>query len=123
MTTKELGIKLVELCQKGEFHIAMTTLYSPDIVSVEAMAMPSGSAESKGIEAVLAKGKWWVDNHEVHESKVSGPFVNGERFIVLFDFDITQKFSGKRMKMVETGLYFVSGGKIVREEFFYATQD
>jgi ketosteroid isomerase-like protein len=32
---------------------------------------------------------------------------------------VTNKPSGNRMQMDEAGLYTVSNGKIVREEFFY----
>jgi ketosteroid isomerase-like protein len=120
MTAMEVGKKLVELCQQGKNHEAMETLYSPDIVSVEAMSPPGGSPEMKGIDAVMGKGKWWVENHEVHSAVCEGPFPNGDRFIVRFNYDVTNKPSGKRMKMDEAALYTVAGGKIVKEEFFYS---
>ena len=119
MNTTEVAVELVALCQKGEFTKAMETLYSKDIVSVEAMAMPPMPAEIKGIEAVMAKGKWWVDNHEIHGSKAEGPYLHGEQFIVKFDMDVTFKPTGKRMQMTETGLYTVANGKVVKEEFFF----
>ena len=53
----------------------MDSLYSPDIVSMEAGAPPGQSRESKGLAAVKAKGEWWVANHEVHSAKVEGPLV------------------------------------------------
>jgi len=119
MTTMEVGTKLVELCKKGENVQAIETLYSPGIVSVEAMSMPGGSAEVKGIEAVMGKGKWWVENHEIHSASCEGPFPNGDKFIVRFNYDVTNKPSGRRMKMDEMALYTVADGKIVKEEFFY----
>ena len=119
MSAKEVGKKLVELCSQGKFEEATRTLYSKDIVSVEPMAMHSMPAETRGIEGVLAKSKWWVDNHEVHSCKVAGPYVARDQFIVEFDMDVTNKPSGKRMKMKETGIYTVKDGKVVREEFFY----
>ena len=48
-----------------------------------------------------------------------GPLAHGDRFVVGFQYDVTNKPSGKRMKMDEVGLYTVRNGKIVREEFFY----
>jgi hypothetical protein len=57
--------------------------------------------------------------HEVHSANVTGPWPHGDRFIVGFQYDVTNKPSGKRMKLDEVGLYTVSKGKIVREEFFY----
>ena len=120
MTTKDIGQKLVDLCKAGKNHDAMTELYAKDIVSVEAGAPPGQSPESKGLEAVLAKGKWWAENHEVHSAKVDGPFPHGDRFAVMFDYDITRKQANQRIQMREVALYTVKDGKIVREEFFYS---
>ncbi|HEY0481725.1 MAG TPA: nuclear transport factor 2 family protein [Kofleriaceae bacterium] len=122
MTTLEVGKKLVELCKQGKNEEVMQTLYAPDIVAVEARAMPGLGAEARGREAVLAKGKWWTDNHTVHSASCEGPWPHGDRFIVRFTYDITHKPSGKRLQMDETALYTVKDGKIVREEFFYVTE-
>jgi ketosteroid isomerase-like protein len=119
MTTIETGKKLVELCNQGKAKEAMETLYSPDIVSVEAQSMPNMPAEMRGMKAVAAKGQWWEENHTVHAAKAEGPFPHGDRFIVRFTYDVTNKPSGKRFTMDEAGLYTVQNGKIVREEFFY----
>src|SRR5438132_242558 len=115
-TTTEVAQQLVALCRKGEFMKAVDTLYSKDIVSVEPMAMPPMPAEMRGIEAVRGKGEWWNNNHEIHAMKVSGPFVAGDKFVVNFDFDVTNKPSGKRMQMAEAGIYTVANGKVAREE-------
>jgi ketosteroid isomerase-like protein len=120
MTAQEVGQKVVELCSQGKFEEAMQTLYSPDIVSVEAMAQPGGSREAVGMEAVAAKGKWWQDNHEVHGVVVEGPVATATHFCVRFKLDVTFKPTGVRMTMDELALYQVKDGKIVREEFFYS---
>lgn len=96
-------------------------LCSPDIVSVEAGAPPGQDRETKGLEGVNAKGKWWADNHIVHAAVTEGPFPNGDRFIVRFTYDITQKATNNRIEMDEMALYTVKDGKIVREEFSYTT--
>lgn len=119
MTTQEVADKLVKLCSEGKFEEATDALYSPDIVSMEAGAPPGGSRESKGIEAVKAKGKWWVENHDVHSAVVEGPLVAGSHFSVVFRLDVTFKPEKKRFTMEEVALYKVTGGKIVYEEFFY----
>jgi ketosteroid isomerase-like protein len=119
MTTLEIGKQLVELCKQGKNHEAKEKLYAKDVVSVEAVAPPGSSAEVRGLEAVEAKGKWWVDNHVVHDAVVEGPFPHGDRFIVRFKYDITNKPTNKRLQMDETALFTVKDGKIVREEFFY----
>ena len=120
MTTQEVAQQLVSQCSKGQFAEAMKGLYSPDILSVEAAAMPGASRESKGLEAVLAKGEWWMQNHEVHSTTVEGPLVSGSHFCVRFKMDVTFKQTGKRMDMDELAVYQVANGKIVREEFFYS---
>lgn len=114
----EIGAQLVELCKQGKGMEAIETLYHDDIVSVEAMAMPDGSREMKGREAIIGKNNWWYENNEVHSMEVAGPFPHGDRFIVNFHMDVTPK-GGERMQMNEMGLYTVENGKIVREEFFY----
>ena len=121
MTTLEVGNKLVELCKQGKAHEAMEALYAPDIVAVEAAAMQNMPAETRGIDAVRAKSKWWADNHTVHSATVEGPWPNGDRFAVKFVYDVTRKAANQRFKMEEIGLYTVKNDKIVREEFFYVT--
>jgi len=120
MSTMEIGKKYVEMCKKGEFHAVLESLFSKDAVSVEAADSPGFPRETKGLPAIVEKGKRWSDNHEVHSSVVDGPWPNGDRFIVRFSYDITNKPSGKRIKMDETALFTIENGKIVREEFFYA---
>ncbi len=117
MNTQEVANKVVELTRKQAWKEAIDTLYSKDIVSVEARAMESGSPESRGIDAVRAKTDWWVNNMQVHSAKVSGPFVAHDRFVVQYDMDVTDKNSKKRMQLSEIGVYTVKDGKIVREEF------
>ena len=119
MTTLEVGQKLVDLCKQGKNLEAIQTLYAPNVVSVEAMSMPNMPAEMNGIEAVLGKSQWWIENHEIHDAQCDGPYPHGDRFIVHFGYDVTNKPSGQRMKMDEMALFTVADGKIVREEFFY----
>ena len=39
MSTEEVGRKLIELCNKGEYEEAARSLYDKDIVSLEPRAM------------------------------------------------------------------------------------
>jgi ketosteroid isomerase-like protein len=119
MTTLEIGKQLVELCKQGKNQEAKEKLYAKDIVSVEAAAPPGMSAEVRGLAAVEAKGKSWSDNHTIHDAVVEGPYPHGDRFIVRFKYDITNKPSNKRLQLDEAALFTVKDGKIVREEFFY----
>ena len=122
MDVKDIGKELVELCRAGKNLEAIEKLYSPDIVSVEAVPMPGMDQTEVGIEAVKVKNQWWVENHEIHGGDVHGPFPHGNRFIAHFTFDVTPKHLGQRMTMEEMGLFTVENGKIVREEFFYVTE-
>ncbi|MBV8895374.1 MAG: nuclear transport factor 2 family protein [Acidobacteriaceae bacterium] len=119
MTTQEIADTLVKLCSEGKFEEATRSLYSNDIVSVEAGAPPGQSRESKGLDAVLKKGEWWVSNHEIHSVKVEGPLVAGAHFSVAFKMEVTFKPQNRRFTIEEIALYKVENGKIVYEEFFY----
>jgi hypothetical protein len=119
VTIQDVANELVKLCSQGKFEEATKAFYSPDIVSVEAGAPPGQSRESKGIEAVIKKGEWWVANHEVHSVKVEGPLVAGSHFAATFKLDVTFKPEGRRFTMEEVAVYKVVDGKVVYEEFFY----
>src|SRR5215475_70174 len=107
MTTQEVANTLVKHCSQGKFHEAMEELYSPNIVSMEAGAPPGQSRESKGIDAVRAKAKWWAENHEVHGASVEGPIVAGSHFAVVFKMDVTFKPQNKRFSLEEVAVYKV----------------
>ncbi len=118
MNTLEIANELADLCRKGRNREAKA-LYADDAVSVEAFAPPGGEQEVRGLAAIQAKGEWWGANHEVHSAFVAGPWPHGDKFIIGFQMDITNKPSGRRMKLEEMALYTTLNGKIVREEFFY----
>lgn len=121
--TLTVGKKLADLCNQGKNIDAINALYDKDIVSVEAMCGTEDMPQTmKGKEAILGKNQWWMENHEVHSGKVTGPFPHGDKFILMMNYDVTPKcgpMAGKRMKMEEAGLYTVKNGKITKEEFFY----
>lgn len=120
MSTEEVANELVKLCSQGKFHEATQSLYAPDVISMEAFAPPGGSKESKGLEAVLAKGEWWASNHEVHSAVVEGPLVAGPHFAVTFKMDVTFKPQNRRFNMEEVAVYHVVDGKVKYEQFFYS---
>lgn len=118
----EVGKKLVELCRAGKAKEAIKSLYSPQVVSIEAVAGPAIPARLEGLEAVLGKAEWWESNNEVHRADANGPWPHGDRFIVHFNYDVTATggpMAGTRMTLDEAALYTVNDGKIVQEEFFY----
>ena len=121
MSLAEIAKELVAGCREHREVENLHKLYSPDAVSVEAADMGNGR-EVAGIEAILGKHAWWDANAEMHGGSVEGPFPHGDdRFAVIFEMDVTMKDTGRRSQMREVAVYHVAGGKIVREEFFYAT--
>jgi ketosteroid isomerase-like protein len=122
MTTKEVADQLVALCRAGKNLEVVDNLMSADVVSVEATGSEDMPAVMTGQAAVRGKNAWWFQNNELHRAQVKGPFPNGDRFTVIYDFVVTPKagpMAGKKMRMEEVALYTVSDGKITREEFFY----
>jgi SnoaL-like domain len=119
---QEIGRKLVEVCRAGR-NLDALDLYGPNAVTVEAQGSPEMPALMKGVDAIRKKGEWWFANNEIHRGDAKGPFPNGDRFAVIFEYDFTPKAgpqAGKRTRMEEVGLYTVENGRIVREEFFYS---
>lgn len=121
MSALEVGNKLVALCREGKNLEAVATLYSDDVVSVEAVDGGGFPRTMNGKEAVVGKGKWWDENHEIHSAEVEGPFAHGDdRFAVIFRYDVTSKpMNNQRMQLNEVGVFTVADGKITREEFYY----
>ena len=125
MGAMEVGSQLVELCRQGKNLEAIKTLYADDVVSVEACEMPGHEKVMSGIDAVTGKTEWWMANHEVHGSEVTGPYPHDDRFACVFKFDVTAKdgpMAGQRMQMEEVGVFAVKNDKVVREEFFYSME-
>jgi hypothetical protein len=119
---KATADKLVAHCRAGTERQGLQELYDPDAVSAEAMAMPgSGGAETRGLKGIEGKHDWWDGAMEMHSASVDGPYPHGDdRFAVIFEFDSTDRASGRRSQMKEVAVYTVNpAGKIIREEFFY----
>ncbi len=119
MTLNEIANELVAGCRENRAKANLGKLYASDAVSVEAADMGNGTTVT-GIPAIEGKHDWWENSMIVHSQTVGGPFAHGgDRFAVTFDVDYTDKATGKRGQMQEVAVYHVTGGKIVREEFFY----
>jgi hypothetical protein len=96
MTTMEIGKELVALCKLGKNQDAIDRLYSPNVESIEPCAMPGMEQTQRGIAKIKGKNQWWVDNHQIHEGTVDGPYPHGDRFILRFKYDVTPKHTGER---------------------------
>jgi ketosteroid isomerase-like protein len=115
MNVETVAKKFTGLLKKGDFE-SVEKLWSDDVVSIEMQDGPM--KELRGREAVHGKGVWWTENHTIHNFETVGPFVNGDKFALIFRIDVTQKATGQRMSIEEVGLYTVKGDKVTEERFF-----
>ena len=76
MLAKEVGEKLVALCNSGTPERAVTELYADNIVSIEPqMDEEDVGGIVEGMPALLQKHSQWEANMEVHESVAEGPYL------------------------------------------------
>ncbi|WP_370302467.1 SnoaL-like domain-containing protein [Pseudooceanicola sp.] len=122
MTLKDIAGELVAGCRENRAKENLPKLYAKDAVSVEAQDMDGSGRETTGVDAIRGKHEWWESNMEVTGGTISDPMLHGDdRFAVIFEMQGKEKATGKSFDMKEVGVYHVADGKIVREEFFYAT--
>jgi hypothetical protein len=103
------------MCNQGKNFDLMRTMYTPEIVSVEANGEPT-----RGQVAVIHKSEVWQANNTILSQKVRGPFFNGTNsFAAHFTFEVTRKATGKAVTLEEVAVYTVEDDKISREQFYY----
>ena len=118
MTTEQIAKRLKELCEQGQFEHAIKELFSTDAESIEPNASPDFARETRGTDAILAKGKKWNEMvEEQHGFEISEPVVAEDSFALTMHIDVTMKERG-RMNHKELCVYKVSGGRIISEQFF-----
>ncbi len=117
MTTEEIAERLVDLCRRGEFVAAHEELFSADAVNIEPYATPGFPEETRGLEAILEKGRRFTSMIEqVHALEVSDPLVATDSFACTMRLEITLAGRG-RMHLLELCVYEVKDGRIVSERF------
>ena len=117
MTTEEIAKQLVAYCRETKWEAAQRELYASEAVSVEPFETPQFKKETRGLAAILEKGRTFDGLVEtMHAISVSDPVVADESFACTMQIDVTMKGQG-RMNMKELCVYEVKDGKIVREEF------
>jgi hypothetical protein len=118
MNTQQIANRLAELCNKGQFEQAQKELFADDAVSIEPEASPGFEKETKGLDAIIEKGKKFDSMvEETHSCKVSDPLVAGNMIALALYMDVTMK-GRKRSSMDELMVYKVKDGKIISEQFF-----
>lgn len=117
-STEDIARRLVALCREANWETAQRELFAPNAVNLEPQPSPMFEQETKGLEAIVQKGKKFDAMIEkTHSLKVSDPLVAPGSFACTMELDITMKGQG-RMQMGELCVYEVKDGKIVSERFF-----
>lgn len=117
MTTHEIAARLVILCRQGQFETAQKELFSKEAISIEPYATPAFEKETKGLDAILEKGRKFESMvQETHQMEVSEPVVSTNSFACTLRMEVTMK-EGGHMDMNELCVYDVKDGKIVSETF------
>lgn len=117
-TIQEIAARLVVLCRQQQYETAQRELFSQEAVSIEPYATPEFEKETKGLEAIVAKGhKFEAMVAEMHQLAVSEPLIASNSFACTINMDVTMKVGG-RMNMTELCVYSVKDGKVISETFF-----
>lgn len=121
MSAKAIAQEYVEYVKAGRFMEVLERLYAAEAVSVEAAAMPGNPRVAEGLEALYAKSRGFEAEHEVTGVEVRGMWPHGdEKFAVHMVFEMVHTPTQHRAVVDEIAVLTVEGGKIVKEEFFYA---
>jgi limonene-1,2-epoxide hydrolase len=117
MTTQQIADRLVALCREAKWEAAQRELYADNVVSIEPYATPAFEKETKGLPAIIEKGRKFAAMIETHHAlTVSAPLVSKSSFACTMRMDVTMKGQG-RMDMTELCVYEVKDGKIISEQF------
>jgi hypothetical protein len=118
METKEIAKKLAAYCSKADWESAHKELYAENAISIEPYSTPEFEKETKGLKAIIEKGKKFDSMVEkIHAIEVSEPLIAGSSVAFTLGMDVTMKGKG-RMNSPELCVYQVKDGKIISEEFF-----
>ncbi|MEM0951279.1 MAG: nuclear transport factor 2 family protein [Cyanobacteria bacterium P01_H01_bin.74] len=112
----------MEKLNTNDFMGAIRAFYDDTIESVEpGTGSPEMPKIQKGIEAIIQKNEWWMENHEIHQLWISEPMIGSTQFAICYRIDVTFKPTGTRTTSEEVAVYTVENGKIIKEMFFYDT--
>jgi limonene-1,2-epoxide hydrolase len=117
MTTEEIAKRLVTCCREAKWEAAQRELYADNAISIEPAATPAFEKETRGLPAIIEKGKKFDAMVEtMYSLSVSDPIVADNSFACTMRLDMTIKGQG-RMDVTELCVYDVKDGKIVSEQF------
>lgn len=118
MSTNEIANRLAELCRQGKWEEAQKELFANDAVSIEPHASPAFEKETKGLNAIIEKGKKFdAMTEKLHRVDISAPLIAGNSIAFKLTMEITMKERPKE-SWEEICVYQVKDGKIISEQFF-----
>src|SRR4051812_42328020 len=92
MKTEEIAQRLVALCREAKWETAQRELYADHAVSLEPWETPMFPRETKGLAAIVEKGKKFDAMVEtMHSIHVSEPVVAPGAFACMMQMDVTMK--------------------------------
>lgn len=117
MTTDEIARRLIALCREARWEDAQRELFAQDAVSIEPYATPGFEKETRGLQAIIEKGRRFQGMVEqMHSLAISDPVIATNSFACTMRMDVTMKGEG-RMDMKELCVYEIKDGKIASEQF------
>lgn len=118
MTAQQIAMRLVDLCRQGQFEKAQHELFANDATSTEPMASPEFEKVTRGLPAIIEKGKKFGSMvKEMHGLNVSDPLVTDNTIAIHMNMDVTMQ-GRDRENWGEICLYHLKDGKIASEEFY-----
>jgi uncharacterized protein YbjT (DUF2867 family) len=120
LSSGQVAEKYAAAFRTGQIDRAMSLL-SPAFVRVAPLETGGREVELRGTRAVLENAERQNAGVEINAVDVGDPLISGDRFAIRFEFDETDRASGRRQTTTKLSLYTVDAGRIVREEVFYLT--
>lgn len=117
MNTQEIANKLIELCRQGKFEETQKALYAQDAVSIEPEHVEE--RETKGLDAIIEKGRHFRNNADFHGLEISDAIVSGDFFTLKMRIDLTWKHNNQQETLEEIALFEVKSSKVIKEQFFF----
>ncbi len=119
MTIQEVANRYYELAQRGQIEQIQDELYAPDAVSIEPQNDSQLPIRVQGLDAMREKEQQFyqlVDT--MHGGFCGEPAVSSYHFACAMGMDVTLKGKARKIKE-QIGVFAVTDGKIVSEQFFY----
>jgi hypothetical protein len=114
-TIHQIADRLITLCREQKFVEAYKELYGEEAESID--PMHSLMPPARGLITLVEREKQFLLKATIHKIEVSEPLIAVNYFAINLRMDFTTEDGGRR-DLEELCVYYVKGGKIVRQQFF-----